>query len=143
MPDIFHDFPIDAAPSRVFQAVSTPADLDQWWTIRSAGEPRLGAGYELWFGPQYDWRATVARCSPGAEFELELTRADKEWLGTRVGFRLQGDGSTTRVRFYHKGWPDETEHYRVSCYCWAMYLRVLRRYLEHGERVPYERRLDV
>jgi hypothetical protein len=26
---------------------------------------------------------------------------------------------------------------------WAMYLRVLKRHLEHGESVPYERRLDV
>jgi uncharacterized protein YndB with AHSA1/START domain len=34
-------------------------------------------------------------------------------------------------------------HYRVSCYCWAMYLRILKRYLEHGETVPYAKRLDV
>jgi uncharacterized protein YndB with AHSA1/START domain len=143
MPDIFHDFPINAAPGRVFRAVSTPTDLDQWWTVRSAGEPRVGAEYELWFGPQYEWRAKVTRCIRDAEFELEITRADNEWLGTRVGFRLDANGGVTQVRFYHTGWPKETEHYRVSCYCWAMYLRVLRRYLEHGERVPYERRLDV
>ncbi len=35
------------------------------------------------------------------------------------------------------------EHYRISCYCWAMYLRILKRYLEHGETVQYARRLDV
>lgn len=143
MPDIFHDFPIQVSPSRVFRAVSAPADLDHWWTVRSAGEPRLGAEYELWFGPLYDWRATVARCVPDAAFELEFTRADKEWVGTRVGFQLQTKDGGTAVRFHHKGWPKETEHYRISCYCWAMYLRVMRRYLEHGERVPYERRLDV
>lgn len=143
MPGILHDFPIEAPPSRVFRAVSAPADLDEWWTARSAGEPRLGAEYELWFGPRYDWRARVARCTPDAEFELELTRADREWVGTKVGFRLQATGGGTAVRFSHTGWPEETEQYRVSCYCWAMYLRILRRYLEHGERVPYERRLDV
>jgi hypothetical protein len=31
----------------------------------------------------------------------------------------------------------------VSCFCWAMYLRILRRHLEYGEEVEYERRLDV
>jgi len=31
VPDIFHDFPIKVA--------STPAELDQWWTVRSTGEP--------------------------------------------------------------------------------------------------------
>lgn len=47
------------------------------------------------------------------------------------------------VRFYHTGWPTENAHWRISCYCWAMYLRVMRRYLEHGDIVPYENRLDV
>ena len=143
MPDIFHDFPIQVAPPRVFRAVSLPVELDQWWTVRSSGEPSLGAEYELWFGPEYDWRAKVARCTADREFELELTRADKEWTGSRVGFQLEGDAAGTRVRFHHTGWPAETEHYRISCYCWAMYLRLLRRYLEHGEIVPYEQRLEV
>ena len=143
MPDIVHDLPIKAAASRVFRAASTPAELDHWWTARSAGKPRLGAEYELWFGPEHDWRATVTRCEPDVEFELTLNRADQEWVGTQVGFQLEAKGGATQVRFHHLGWPAATEHYRVSCYCWAMYLRVLRRYLEHGESVPYERRLDV
>ena len=45
--------------------------------------------------------------------------------------------------FSHTGWPSANEHFRVSSYCWAMYLRVLRRYLEHGEVVPYEQRDGV
>ena len=143
MPDIFHDFPINVAPSRVFRAVSLPADLDQWWTERSSGEPRLGAEYQLWFGPQYDWRAIVERFEPGKTFEFEITQSEDEWLGTKVGFELEGTNDITQVRFYHRGWPVGTEHYRISCYCWAMYLRVMKRYLEHGEIVPYERRLDV
>jgi len=65
MPDIVHDFPINAAEGAVFRAVSIPAGLDQWWTARSAGEPRLGAEYELWFGPEFDWRGRVTRCEPG------------------------------------------------------------------------------
>jgi hypothetical protein len=35
------------------------------------------------------------------------------------------------------------ERYRISSNCWAMYLRILRRSLEHGESVPYEKRLDA
>ena len=143
MPDIFHNFPIQAPITRVFRAVSTPADLDEWWTAQCAGQPRLGAEYALGFGPGYDWRATVTRCTPDTDFELELTKADKEWQGTKVGFQLAPQGATTQVRFHHIGWPSDTEHYRISCYCWAMYLRVLRRFLEHGEKVPYAQRLDV
>ena len=143
MPDIFQDFPINTTPDRVFQGVSSPDGLDQWWTLRSAGRASGGAEYELGFGPEYEWRAKVTRCVPGAEFELEMTRADADWTGTRVGFRLSPRPSGTWVQFWHTGWPESNEHYRVSCHCWAMYLRVLRRHLEHGEVVPYSDRLDV
>jgi uncharacterized protein YndB with AHSA1/START domain len=143
MPDIFSDFIIRAPVDQVYRAVSTPDGLDSWWTERSAGAPATGAQFELWFGPQYDWRATVTKCLPSSEFELQLVEADPDWLGTRVGFRLDAQDDSTRVRFHHTGWPTANEHWRVSCYCWPMYLRILRRYLEHGEFVPYEDRLDV
>lgn len=60
----------------------------------------------------------------------------------RVGCQLDGEPAT-RVRFYRTGWPTQNEHWRISCYCWAMYLRLLRRYLENGETVPYEQRLEA
>jgi uncharacterized protein YndB with AHSA1/START domain len=143
MADIFHDFPI-AVPARlVFPLVSTPQGLDCWWTKRASGQPGEGEEFELWFGPQYDWRAKVTRHSPDLAFELQLVRADPDWLGTRVGFELEDRGETTAVRFHHIGWPTANEHWRTSCYCWAMYLRILRRYLALGESVPYEKRLDA
>jgi uncharacterized protein YndB with AHSA1/START domain len=143
MADIYHEFPIKAPPARVFWAVSHPSGLDEWWTKRSSGEQKEGGLYELWFGPEYDWRAKVTRWTPNSDFELEIVRADDDWRGTRVGFHLEDRNGSTSVRFYHKNWPAVNEHYRVSCYCWAMYLRILRRHLEHGESVPYEKRLSV
>ena len=97
-----------------------------------------------YFGPGYDWRAKVTRYVPGSEFELQMTEAHVDWAKSCVGCRLTPEGAgKTRVLFYHNGWPEANEHWRVSCYCWAMYLRVLRRNVEHGESVPYEKRLDV
>jgi uncharacterized protein YndB with AHSA1/START domain len=143
MPDIFHDFTIAVPTSRVFQAVSAPAVLDQWWTKRSKGKPVLGSEYELGFGPGYDWRANVSRSIPDQSFEFKLVKASPDWTGTLVGFKLVAGKDATQVRFHHTGWPAQNEHYRISCYCWAMYLRILKRYLENGETVPYERRLVV
>jgi uncharacterized protein YndB with AHSA1/START domain len=143
MASILHDFPINAAPEKVFSAVTTPEGLDQWWTKESAGKPEMGQTYKLWFGPEYAWQARVTRCSPGQEFELHFTEADEDWTGTKVGFRFQEESGTTQVSFYHTGWPATNRHYRRSSYCWAMYLRVLRRHLESGESVRYEDRLDV
>ena len=53
MHDILQDFPIAADPARVYRAVSEPAGLDEWWTLRSTGKPSVGAPYELDFGPGY------------------------------------------------------------------------------------------
>ena len=47
------------------------------------------------------------------------------------------------VRFSHSGWRSENEHYRLSSYCWAMYLRLMRRFAEAGEQVPYDHRMIV
>jgi uncharacterized protein YndB with AHSA1/START domain len=143
MVDIYHDFPIHVAPERVFTAVSTPHGLDAWWTNRATGTAAEGESFGLWFGPKYDWQAVVTKCVRPSVFELRMTQADPDWLGTRVGFLLSGRAGGTQVRFYHEGWPSPNDHWRTSCFCWAMYLRVLRRFLEHGEEVEYERRLDV
>ena len=46
------------------------------------------------------------------------------------------------MRFHHTGWPDAGEHYRTSSHL-ALYLRILRCFVEHGETVPYADRLNV
>ena len=143
MADVLHHFPVDAPPVRVFEAFATPAGLDSWWTLRSTGQPKLGGEYELHFGADYDWRARVTRCVPEKEFELELTRAMDDWVGSKVGVKLEARPRGTQVKFHHTGWSEPSEHFRISSYCWAMYLRVMKRKLEHGEVVPYAERLDV
>jgi uncharacterized protein YndB with AHSA1/START domain len=141
--DIEHEFPIKAGIERVFDAVSTPAGLNTWWTLTASGAPAPGARYEFGFGPAYQWAGVVTRLEPPRLIEWVLTEADEDWIGTRVGLELTAGGAATTVRFHHRGWKDANQHYRVSCCCWAMYLRILRRNIEHGESVPYEQRLDV
>jgi len=143
MADIHQHFPIKAGARRVFEAVSTPAGLNSWWTESCSGVPEPGAEYNFGFGPGYDWRARVSRCVPDTEFEFELIKADSDWQGTKLGFLFGEVNGVTQVEFHHTGWPESNEHYRVSCYCWSMYLRLLRRYVEFGEVVPYEVRLDA
>jgi hypothetical protein len=143
MADIFHTFPVRASVKNVFAGCCTPVGLNAWWTKNSVGKPVLNEVYNLDFGPQYLWKAIVSRFVADSEFELTITDADADWINTRVGFVVAANKGNTDVEFYHKGWPKNNEHYRISSYCWAMYLRILKRYLEFGELVPYEKRLDV
>jgi hypothetical protein len=76
-------------------------------------------------------------------FELTLTRSDEDWNGSRVSMDLEPTKDGTHVRFAYQAWPDANDHYHASSYCWAMYLRLMKRHLETGEQVPYGIRLDV
>ena len=143
MPEIFHDFPVAAPPSEVFRAITTPEGLSAWWTKEAEGDAALDAEWRLDFGPGYAWRATVCSFEPGERIEWELVEADPDWLGARVSLRLEERGGKTWVHFHHTGWPEHNDHYRISCFCWAMYLRLLRIYVETGQVVPYEARLDA
>ena len=143
MANILHELTIEAEPPRIFETITTPEGLDQWWTHSSCGEPQLGSTYTLGFGPEYNWEAKVTRCVENEEFELELVEASDDWIGTRVGFRVAPLGDHAQVSFWHTGWREETHHLAASSYCWAMYLRILRQHVESGTVVPYEHRLDA
>lgn len=143
MADIYHDFQVHAPPEDVFRGITSPEGVSAWWSQNTVGSPEEGQIYELDFGPGYQWKAKVVFSVAPSEFEWELFDASDDWLGTTVGFRLEKKGESTHVRFHHKGWAHENDHYRTSCYCWAMYLRILKRYVEHGETVPYAERLNV
>jgi len=143
MADIFHTLPIRADVATVFAAMARPSGLAQWWARSATGEPHVGALYTLDFGPEYQWTARVVSCTPDVSLEWEMIDTMDDWKGSRVGFVLRKDDERTWVDFHHTRWPELTAHYKVSNCCWGALLRILRRYIEHGEVVPYEDRLDV
>ncbi|MFZ1687740.1 MAG: SRPBCC domain-containing protein [Flavobacteriales bacterium] len=141
MPNILHDFHILAPPNKVFDAISGPEGIDSWWSLQCSGTPVVGAGYRLFFGEPWDWRARVSRCEPNVAFEWEMTQAMDDWIGTKVGFELSPTEEGTKVRFHHSGWAEESEHFRISSYCWGTLLRLLKVYVERAEVMPHADRL--
>ena len=143
MADIFHYFPINASVDRVFETISTPDGLDKWWAKKTSGKVVVGETFHFFFEPDYNWTAVVSKCIPNQEFELTMENSDEDWKGSKVGFRLTDKNNVTEVHFYHTGWKEDNEHLRISNFCWAMYLRILKRNLEFGEFVKYADRLNV
>jgi uncharacterized protein YndB with AHSA1/START domain len=143
VPDILQRLAIEAPPAAVFSAITTSRGLDAWWTLRCAGSPTRGETYELFFGEPHDWRAVVTRCVSDAVFELTLTRSDADWDGTVLSFTIDSDNGSSIVEFAHTGWRTDNTHFRTTAHCWALYLRLLRRFVEHGEVVPYDARLSA
>lgn len=138
---IYHDLYIRASLSEVFDAISLPAHINNWWTQKCTGEPELGASYNLYFAPEYNWFGTVSSCVPNRSFHIKMTHADPDWEPTTFGFDLEEmDDDKVRLKFSHKNWPACNGHFRHSSYCWAILLNYLKNYLERGVVVPFEER---
>lgn len=138
--EIRHQLLIKAAQKDVFKAVSEPSQLNEWWTETCEGSPAAGSAYSLGFGPPFFWKAEVLSCMPEETFELRMTEADQDWMDTVVGFHLSTSSKGTVLDFYHLGWKSPNDHFKISSFCWANYLKICKNYLERGIRVPYAER---
>lgn len=141
MNTIFHDFYIDSPKEKVFDAVSKPEGLNNWWPLYSSGTPGLDEEYNLFFGEEYNWFAKISKFSKNESIEFSMTEAMDEWIATRFGFILtEEEPNQTYVQFYHTNWKEITREFRTASFCWADLLRQLKQYLEKGIITPFEKR---
>ena len=134
--------PIQAPPSLVFEEISTPEGLNRWWTKNCQGRAELGSIYNLDFGTVV-WQCQVTDLLKDFELEYTMHQCDEDWLDTQIRFELEAKNEGTMLKFMHMGWPTTNAHYYSSNHCWGLYLRIMRRYLEHQQQTPYEMRLNA
>ncbi|SHF09037.1 SRPBCC family protein [Chryseobacterium sp. OV279] len=137
---ILHNLEVDATLENVFQMVSVPEFLNEWWTHYCQGTPGPDSEYTFEFSETDILKGKVSKFSPPHKIEFLITDGDQDWIGTNVGFVLKETGKGTRISFHHTGWKDTHEHFRQSSFCWAIYLRILRKFVEDGLHVPYSER---
>ncbi len=137
---IYHDLIINTSPISVFEAVTKPDHLVNWWPLKCSGKPEIGAIYNFYFTPEYDWFGRVIECSSNKAFYIKMTQSDPDWDLTTIGFDMKAINANTQLEFWHKGWPECNAHFRRSSFCWAMLLNGLKNYVEKGVIVPFEER---
>jgi len=138
--NIYHHLHIEKDPASVFDAVTQPGHLNNWWPLKSRGKPEIGAEYNFYFGDEYDWYAEVTDCVPDKSFHVKMTKSDKDWDPTSFGFDLLKDENGTQLTFQHINWPACNTHFKTASYCWAILLKDLKNYIENGVIVPFEKR---
>lgn len=137
---IYHSFVIKASAPEIFDAISQPEHLNNWWPLQSSGIPELGALYNFNFTDAYNWFGTVAKCTPNFSFYIKMTDADADWNPTTFGFDLNENEGVTSVQFSHINWPRCNAEFKQSSYCWAILLNGLKNYVEKGVIIPFEER---
>ena len=143
---IEREFHIEAAPEVVFEVISSPDHIREWWQADADLEPVAGTTGELVWGDKstgdaHVSRITVVEAQPPRLFafrwvydEDALPAADNSLL---VSFELvaAGDGTTVRLTetgFRERGWEAAVleQHYNEHSAGWdAHFLGGLRAYL--------------
>ncbi|WP_109436829.1 SRPBCC domain-containing protein [Aquimarina sp. AU119] len=137
---IYHDLFILASIKEVFDGVSVPDHLVNWWPKKCTGTPELEQEYNFYFPPEYDWYGKVTTCKPNKSFHITMTKSDKDWNNTSFGFDLEEIKDGVQLKFWHKGWPKCNDEFRQSSFCWAMLLSGLKNYIEKGIIIPFQER---
>ena len=137
---IYHDLIINASLTRVFEAVTQPGHLINWWPLTCTGIPEIGGEYNFYFSPEYDWFGRVIEYSDNRAFHIKMTKSDPDWDPTTFGFDIDEVNGNVQLKFWHVGWPACNTHFRTSSFCWAMLLNGLKNYLEKGVVIPFKER---
>ncbi len=137
---IYHDIYIEASIEEVFELLSTAQGLEKWWTSISKGKTEEGGTMQLYFNEEYDWEAKFEKIKHPTYIEYQMTRAYEHWLPTKIKFELEELNTGCMLHFTHDHWDTVDAHFRRCSYSWAMYLRILKRYLELREFIPYSKR---
>ena len=138
--DIYHDLTLKASVNEVFDRITKPEHLENWWPQKCTGTPKLGESYNFYFTPDYDWFGVVAEFEQNKKFYIEMTESDEDWDDTVLKFDIEQNKESVLLKFSHTGWPSCNQHFRRSSFCWAMLLNGLKNYCEKGIIIPFEER---
>jgi len=137
---IYHQLVVKSNITNVFNAISSPSELEKWWPLKCSGKPEINQVYNFNFTDEYDWYAKVSSVKINNHIHYKLTKSDIDWDPTSFGFDLESIEKGVLIDFWHKDWQECNPHFKHSSFCWAMLLKGLKNYIENGIVIPFEER---
>lgn len=140
MQAIHHVFDVAAAPTRVYDALTTTTGLAGWWTTDVKGvAAQVGGAVDFTFGMGFDPAMRVKVLEPGSRVAWEFAGGHPNWEGSTFEFQLEAVAGGTRMRFWqHYGRALSDDDFGVYNYNWGYYLDSLRLLCETGHGKPFE-----
>jgi uncharacterized protein YndB with AHSA1/START domain len=137
--EIWHEVPINASPSDLYEAVTDVKKLAHWWTTDTRGQSEVGKTLEFWFGGS---RASavmeVAALKPHEVVQWRVVDGSaKEWIGSELEFKIFRDQGKTFLHFRHSKWREDAKMFPKCSLDWAVYLLSLKEFVEKGKGRPY------
>lgn len=139
---------IEGPAGAVYDALTTAAGLQGWWTTTCEVGERVGTLLIFRFGATYNVMQ-IEKLEPAAEVRWrcleqfhhapgQLARSD-EWVGTTLQFRLASPTpGRTLLEFEHTGLTPGLECYTICERGWDHFLKhSLKNYIETGKGQPF------
>lgn len=140
---------IDAPLAQVYDAVLDPRS---WWNSSIAERPK-GVGDEFGFevADLHSTRMRITDTEPGRRVEwlvvdnvFGFVDDPTEWIGHRLSFDLEPQGSATKLTFTQHGLVAELECYDVCSKAWTFFVgESLRSLVETGRGAPETAEADT
>ncbi len=139
MKKIINFVTIEAAPERVYEALTTQAGLAGWWSTKVQVEPGQGGLVRFRFVDDFHPQMRVTALAPDRRVAWTCEAGHPNWQDNTFSFELDPRGGGTGLMFvqvYAQELGDEV--YGVYNFNWGYYLESLRRLCETGKGVPFQ-----
>ena len=135
---IRHYLAISASPERIYEALTTPAGVRNWWTRDADLDGQAGGEGQFRFhAGKSVKRMRIDDLQPARRVVWTVMDCFlPPWIGTKIVFELTAEGERTVLRFGHDGFAEADDVYALTTTGWAYYLVSLQQYLQTGQGAP-------
>jgi uncharacterized protein YndB with AHSA1/START domain len=125
--------------AKVFEALTTPAGYNGWWSKDCQIAQKAGDESKLKFnkeGTFVTMRFRLDATDPGRSVRWTCVGHDMDsWIGTTLAWSLAPDGDATELTLEHGGWQGPAPEPVVQG--WRHFIGSLRSYVETGQGQPW------
>ena len=136
MSAIVEELTIEAAPQRVWGAITQQDEIVQWWAYQARVKPEVGSLGEFRFRQgAFVMQFEVAELDQDEKVRWN-SKSPPQWAGSSVTWQLTPVLNGTKLIFTHDGFAQVDEANERTRGAWVYFLASLKSYLETGKGTP-------
>ena len=136
MSAIVEELTIEAAPQRVWGAITQQDEIVQWWAYEARVKPEVGSLAEFRFRQgAFVMQFEVAELDQDEKVRW-ISKSPPQWAGSRVTWQLTPVHNGTKLVFTQDGFAQVDEGNERTRGAWVYFLASLKSYLETGKGTP-------
>ena len=133
---IVEELTLEAAPQRVWGAITQQDEIVQWWAYEARVKPEVGSLAEFRFRQgAFVMQFEVAELDQDEKVRW-ISKSPPQWAGSRVTWQLTPVHNGIKLVFTQDGFAQVDEGNERTRGAWVYFLASLKSYLETGKGTP-------